>query len=89
MTRAGARAVEQSYNLVDAIERFGYDADCALFDLILRGELWEEVYYAEEKLIEPNEPAIAATPAARPRAAPHSGACGHSSGILPPSPGSP
>ena len=59
-TRAGARAVEQSYNLVDAIERFGYDADCALFDLILRGELCEEVYYAEEKLIDGFEAALVA-----------------------------
>ena len=52
--------MEQSYNLVDAIERFGYDADCALFDLILRGELCEEVYYAEEKLIDGFEAALVA-----------------------------
>ena len=36
------------------------DADCALFDLILRGELCEEVYYAEEKLIDGFEAALVA-----------------------------
>jgi hypothetical protein len=44
--------VEMGYNLVDALKRYQYDADCELFHKILFGELCEETYYDQEKQLE-------------------------------------
>ena len=51
-TTYGVRALEKTYNLVDALKRFEYDADCALFYLVLKGELCEDVYIQESRMID-------------------------------------
>ena len=50
-TTYGVLALEKTYNLVDALKRFQYDADCALFHLVLKGEVCEEVYIEETRMI--------------------------------------
>ena len=37
---------------MDALKRFEYDADCALFFLVLKGELSEQVYIEEGRMID-------------------------------------
>ena len=51
-TAYGVRALEKTYNLLDALKRFEYDADCALFYLVLKGELSEQVYVEEGRMID-------------------------------------
>lgn len=51
-TTYGMRALEKTYNLIDAVKRFEYDADCALFHLVLKGELCESVYLEESRMID-------------------------------------
>jgi hypothetical protein len=43
--------VEYGYNLIDALKRFEYDADCELFLSIVNGELCEEAYYDQVDMI--------------------------------------
>jgi hypothetical protein len=51
-TTYGVLALEKTYNLVDALRRFRYDADCALFDSVLKGEVCEEVAIEETRMID-------------------------------------
>ena len=44
--------VEMGYNLVDALKRYQYDADCELFHKILFGELCEDTYHDQERRLE-------------------------------------
>jgi hypothetical protein len=44
--------VEMGYNLVDALKRFQYDADCELFHKVLFGELCEDAYYDQVKRLQ-------------------------------------
>ena len=45
-------AVEMGYNLVDALKRYSYDADCEIFHQILFDELPEEAYHRQMVLLE-------------------------------------
>jgi hypothetical protein len=40
--------VEYGYNLVDALERYGHDPDCAMFYKVLKGEISMEVWEHSE-----------------------------------------
>ena len=40
-------AVEAGYNLLDALKRFNYDADCEIFHQCLFNELPEDAYHAQ------------------------------------------
>lgn len=40
-----AAIAEAGYNLIDALSRYQYDADCELFEKIIFGDLCEETYY--------------------------------------------
>jgi hypothetical protein len=53
-TRFGVQATvaEFAYNFCDALQRYRADADCEIFHLILFGELAEECYHAQMKMIE-------------------------------------
>jgi hypothetical protein len=43
---------EFGYNLVDALSRYAYDADCEMFHKILMGELCEDVYHEQMKMMD-------------------------------------
>ncbi len=43
--------VEQAYNIVHALEKFSYDADCDMFLKILMGELPEQAFVDQQLLI--------------------------------------
>lgn len=53
-TRFGVQATiaEFAYNFCDALQRYRADADCEIFHHILFGELAEECYHAQMKMIE-------------------------------------
>lgn len=44
--------VEYGYNVLHALKRYSYDADCELFFKVLVGELGEEVYHEQMAMIE-------------------------------------
>ena len=44
--------VEMGYNLVDALKRYQHDADCELFHKILFGELCEDAYYTQVRMLD-------------------------------------
>ena len=44
--------VEYGYNVLHALKRYSYDADCELFLKVLVGELGEEVYHEQMAMIE-------------------------------------
>eukprot|EP01051_Picozoa_sp_SAG22_P020726 SAG22_NODE_4305_length_1311_cov_0.740924_2_plen_211_part_01 len=44
--------VEMAYNMVDALRRFEYDADCELFLKILFGQLCEQTYHDQMRLVD-------------------------------------
>lgn len=50
----GIQAViaDWGYNLVDAIKRYSWDADCEIFLKVLNGELHEDVYVAQVEFME-------------------------------------
>eukprot|EP01043_Picozoa_sp_COSAG02_P064070 COSAG02_NODE_9260_length_2275_cov_60.164062_1_plen_752_part_01 len=52
-TRFGVQATvaEFAYNFCDALQRYRADADCEIFHLILFGELAEECYHAQMKML--------------------------------------
>jgi len=43
---------EWGYNIMDALRRFSFDADCELFLEILEGNISEDAYYEQLKLVE-------------------------------------
>jgi hypothetical protein len=53
-SRFGVQATiaEFAYNFCDALQRYRADADCEIFHLILFGELAEECYHAQMKMIQ-------------------------------------
>jgi hypothetical protein len=53
-----ATIVEMSYNLVDALKRYQHDADCELFHKILFGELCEDAYHSQLKMLTGLEKAL-------------------------------
>jgi len=46
-----SRVVETGYSLLNALQRYRYDADCELFATILDGELSEDVYRDQVKFL--------------------------------------
>ena len=44
--------VEWGYNLINALKKYSYDADCELFLKILTGQIGEEVYMQQMKMID-------------------------------------
>lgn len=43
---------EFAYNLMDAVKRYAYDADCELFHKVIMGECCEEVYADQNSIID-------------------------------------
>jgi Ca2+-binding EF-hand superfamily protein len=43
---------EYAYNLMDALKRYAYDADCELFAKIINGEICEEAYADQVKTVD-------------------------------------